>query len=220
MKLHSWSKPHTFQSALHMLSVDHRNTDGPPFPVKYVRKFRSTLGGEVAYRCVCVCVCVCVYLMYEEQTLCMFLPCEEQTSDEEWKHRMSAVGFGFIFGLVILEYSRINLKIMVLPCVRSSHSNSDSYTKKCITEYILHSAYTAWNIRVKCGLLFVCSSQPKSRTSTAMLPQILQIQYQSIFIVIAYRTHRRGGTKCVTHWRQTEHILPPSIENKIILLKY
>ncbi len=45
-----------------MLSADHLSIDGPPFPVKCVRKFRSTLGGEVAYRCVCVCVCVCVYL--------------------------------------------------------------------------------------------------------------------------------------------------------------
>ncbi len=55
MKVRSWLKPHTFQSAFHMLSADHWNIDGPPFPVK-LRKFRSALGGEVAYRCVRVCV--------------------------------------------------------------------------------------------------------------------------------------------------------------------
>ncbi len=60
MKVSSWSKPDTFQSALHMLSADHWNIDGPPFPVKCVRKFRSALGGEVAYRC----VYVCMYRMY------------------------------------------------------------------------------------------------------------------------------------------------------------
>ncbi len=36
-----------------MLSTDHWNIDGPPFPVKCGRKFRFALGGEVAYRCVC-----------------------------------------------------------------------------------------------------------------------------------------------------------------------
>ncbi len=41
-----------------MLSVDHLNIDGPPFPVKYVRKFGSTLGREVTCRMGCVCVCV------------------------------------------------------------------------------------------------------------------------------------------------------------------
>ncbi len=60
MKVRSWSKPYTLQSVLHMLSADHGNIDGPPFPVKCIRKFRSALGGEVAYRCVCVCVCVCM----------------------------------------------------------------------------------------------------------------------------------------------------------------
>ncbi len=53
--IRSWSKPHTFQSALCMLSADHLNVDGPPFPVKCVGKFRYALGGEVTYR-VCVCV--------------------------------------------------------------------------------------------------------------------------------------------------------------------
>ncbi len=48
-----WSKPHTFQSALRMLCSDHLNIDGPPFPVKCVRKFRSAFSGEVTYRCVC-----------------------------------------------------------------------------------------------------------------------------------------------------------------------
>ncbi len=41
MKARSWSKPHTFQSALRMLSADHLNIDGRPFPVKCVRKFWS-----------------------------------------------------------------------------------------------------------------------------------------------------------------------------------
>ncbi len=50
MKVLSWSKPHTFQSALRMLSADHLNIDGPPFPVKRVRKFGSVLGGKVTYR--------------------------------------------------------------------------------------------------------------------------------------------------------------------------
>ncbi len=30
-----------------MLRADHLNIDGPPFPVKRVRKFRSALDGEV-----------------------------------------------------------------------------------------------------------------------------------------------------------------------------
>ncbi len=56
MKARSWSKPHTIQSACRMLSADHLNIDGPPFPVKCARKFRSALDGEVTYRYVCVCV--------------------------------------------------------------------------------------------------------------------------------------------------------------------
>ncbi len=52
MRVRSWSKPHTFQSALHMLSVDHLNIDGPLFVVKCVTKFGSALGGEVTSRCV------------------------------------------------------------------------------------------------------------------------------------------------------------------------
>ncbi len=39
MKVRSWLKSHTFQSALRTLSVDRLNIDGPPFPVKCVRKF-------------------------------------------------------------------------------------------------------------------------------------------------------------------------------------
>ncbi len=35
-----------------MLSVDHLNIDGPPIPLKCVRKFGSDLVGEVMYRCV------------------------------------------------------------------------------------------------------------------------------------------------------------------------
>ncbi len=57
MKVCSWLKLHTFQSALHMLSVDHLNINGSPFPVKCVRKFGSALDGEVTFRCVCVCAC-------------------------------------------------------------------------------------------------------------------------------------------------------------------
>ncbi len=56
MKVRSWIKYRTFQSALHMLIVDHINIDGPPFPVKCVRKFGSVLGGEVTYRSVHACV--------------------------------------------------------------------------------------------------------------------------------------------------------------------
>ncbi len=43
-------KTSQFQFALCMLSADHLNIDGPPFPVKCVRKMRSTLGGEVTRR--------------------------------------------------------------------------------------------------------------------------------------------------------------------------
>ncbi len=35
-----------------MLSADHLNIDGPPFPVKWVRKFGSALGEEVTSGCV------------------------------------------------------------------------------------------------------------------------------------------------------------------------
>ncbi len=73
MKVCSWSKPNTFQSALRMLSADHLNIDGPPFPAKCVRKFKSALGGEVAYRgrgvCVWVYVCVCVCTLFLRKKL-------------------------------------------------------------------------------------------------------------------------------------------------------
>ncbi len=59
MKVCSWLKPHTFQPALRMLSVNHLNVDGPPLPEKCVRKFRSALGAEVTHRSVCVCKCLC-----------------------------------------------------------------------------------------------------------------------------------------------------------------
>ncbi len=36
-----------------MLNVDHSDIDGPPLAVKCVRKFGSTLGGEVMFVCVC-----------------------------------------------------------------------------------------------------------------------------------------------------------------------
>ncbi len=54
MKVRSWSKAHTFQSALRMLRVDYLNIDGRLFPVKCVRKLLSAFGGEVLYRCMCV----------------------------------------------------------------------------------------------------------------------------------------------------------------------
>ncbi len=50
MKVCSWLKSHTFQTALHILSVDHLNIHGPPLPLKSVRKF-----GSVAYRGMYVC---------------------------------------------------------------------------------------------------------------------------------------------------------------------
>ncbi len=53
--------------------------------------------------------------MCKEQTLCTFCTCKE------WTHLMSAVGFGFSYGLVILENLRIDLKIMGIACVRSWH---------------------------------------------------------------------------------------------------
>ncbi len=57
MKVRSWLKSHTFQDALRMVSVDHLNIDGTPFPVKCIRKFGSTLGREVTYRGVCISIC-------------------------------------------------------------------------------------------------------------------------------------------------------------------
>ncbi len=54
MKVDFWLKSHTFQYALHMLSVDYLNINDSPFLVKCVRKFKSALGGEVTYRCVCI----------------------------------------------------------------------------------------------------------------------------------------------------------------------
>ncbi len=50
MKVRSRLKSHTFQSALHIQSVDHLNIDGPPFLVMYVKKFGSARDGEVTYR--------------------------------------------------------------------------------------------------------------------------------------------------------------------------
>ncbi len=50
MKVRSCSKPHTFQSVLHMLNNNHLNLDGPPSAVKCVRKFGSPLGEEVTSR--------------------------------------------------------------------------------------------------------------------------------------------------------------------------
>ncbi len=38
-----------------MQSVDHLNIDGPPCPVKCVRKFGSALGGEITYKGVHTC---------------------------------------------------------------------------------------------------------------------------------------------------------------------
>ncbi len=73
--------------------------------------------------CVCVCVCVCVFdTMCQEQTLCMYSPCQERT------HSMSVVGFGIRFGLVILKNPGIDHKIMgvawVCPWHRKYFSNN------------------------------------------------------------------------------------------------
>ncbi len=54
MKVSSWLKSHTFQSALHMQSVDHSNIDSLPFPVTCVRKFGPLLVKKL-------CIGVCVY---------------------------------------------------------------------------------------------------------------------------------------------------------------
>ncbi len=118
MKIRSWSKPHTVQYTLHMLSVDHLNTDRLPLSVKCKKKFASALDREVTYRD----VCVCVYIMREERTSCMFCACQEQTSDQEWTHLISTVGFGFSFRL-ILENLRIELEIMGWPASDLSIEN-------------------------------------------------------------------------------------------------
>ncbi len=84
MKVCSWSKSHTFQSAFHMLNVEHLNTDGPLFPVKCVGKFRSTLGGEVTYKC--VCVVYCLVTRHHKITKCepfAFMP--------EWCEKITAI---------------------------------------------------------------------------------------------------------------------------------
>ncbi len=56
-----------------MLSVDHLNIDGLPFPVKCVRKSGSTLGREVTSRCVCVWVYVwsCVKVWVKNESECI-----------------------------------------------------------------------------------------------------------------------------------------------------
>ncbi len=66
---------------------------------------------------------VCMYTLptCQKRTLCMFCTCQEQTSDQEWTHSMSAVDFGFSFGLIIHENLRIDLEIMEVACVRSWH---------------------------------------------------------------------------------------------------
>ncbi len=48
-----------------------------------------------------------VYVMCQEWTLCMYSPYQEQTSNQERTHSMSAVGFGISLGLVIIENSGI-----------------------------------------------------------------------------------------------------------------
>ncbi len=76
MKVRPWSKPHTFQSALCMLSVDPVNIDGPPFLVKCVRKFRSTLGREVTIGVhIGVCMHAYVYMhmyLYVHVGVCLY----------------------------------------------------------------------------------------------------------------------------------------------------
>ncbi len=53
--------------------------------------------------------------MCQEQTLCIYCPYQERTSDQEQTDLMSAVGFGTNFGLVILENPGTDLKIMEQP---------------------------------------------------------------------------------------------------------
>ncbi len=49
---------------------------------------------------------VSVDIMCQEQTVCIYCPCQERT------HSMSAVGFGIKFGQLILENPGIDHKIM------------------------------------------------------------------------------------------------------------
>ncbi len=88
---------------------------------------------DIHYRCsfhssFCLFVCVCVrlhahtYTTRQERTLCMFCTCQERHVNvlympradfqQGWTHSMSAVGFGFSFGLVILENPGIDPKII------------------------------------------------------------------------------------------------------------
>ncbi len=71
-----------------------------------VKKFGSALGGVIKN------IGVCVDTMCQEQTLCMYSPCQERTSNQERTHSMSAIGFGIRFELVILKNPGIDHKIM------------------------------------------------------------------------------------------------------------
>ncbi len=78
------TKPHTFRSALRMLSDDHLNIDGSLFLVKCVRKFKSALGGEVTYMRAYVCmpaylhVRVGIYMYTHARSLHPIRPIEER----------------------------------------------------------------------------------------------------------------------------------------------
>ncbi len=113
MKVRSWSKPHIFQSTLRMLSADHLNIDGSPFPVKCVRKLRSALGGDVMYRCVCV-------YTYNVRKADFVHVLYNRISNQEQTHSMSAVGFGFSFELVIHVKPGIDPKMMRVANVHPS----------------------------------------------------------------------------------------------------
>ncbi len=67
-------------------------------------------------------LCIRANITCQERTLCMFCTCEEQTSNQEQTHSMSTVGFGFCFGLVILDLG-IDSKIIGVVCVHSWHWN-------------------------------------------------------------------------------------------------
>ncbi len=121
--------------------------------------------------------------MCQEWTQCMFSPCEEQTSNKERTHWMSAVCFDFRFGLLPLQYPRINLGIMGLACVRSSLLKLWFIHKRYIDECVFHSAYTTCRIRAKCGLFLYVPHDPKEDTKCCVASNSTDrmIRYQFIF---------------------------------------
>ncbi len=152
-----------FQSALRMLRADHLNIDGPPFPAKFIRKFRSALGGEVTYRDRDMCVYVYVCKMYEERILCIFCTHQKQTSDQEQTHSISTVSFGFGFKFVILVNLRIDPKIMRVAFVRFwrwKHLESFKHKQKsALSQNIIDSSPHFICKVLKIQILIVRSSQ-------------------------------------------------------------